>query len=115
MKKLSTEDLQAAVEILRRVQQRLARAGELPLEPTLYQCAKGHKRSIAKYLWTWLSGLLAPQKSLALWLDVHQNGWRQGKTPAAAVYARAEHQWFEWLIAELQREIDDPHERARRA
>ena len=38
--KLSTEQLQATAEILRRVQERLARSGSLPLEPTLYACAR---------------------------------------------------------------------------
>ncbi|EEI86864.1 hypothetical protein HMPREF0072_0572, partial [Anaerococcus lactolyticus ATCC 51172] len=48
------------------------------------------------------------------WMDAHQPGWREGKIPAAAVYARTENGWFEWLIAELEAEIKDPHARARR-
>ena len=114
MKKLSTEQLQAAAETLRRVQARLARAGNLPLEPTIYACAKGFRRNVPDYVWSWLSGLLAPHKSLSAWMDAHQPGWRDGKTPAAAVYARSENGWFEWLIAELEAEIKDPHARARR-
>ncbi|MNU10196.1 hypothetical protein D3C72_2572110 [compost metagenome] len=47
-------------------------------------------------------------------MDTHQPGWREGKTPAAVVYARTENGWFEWLIAELETEISDPHARARR-
>ena len=115
MKKLSTEQLQATAEILRRVQERLARSGSLPLEPTLYACAKGYRRSVADYAWSWLSGLLAPHKSLSAWMDAHQPDWRAGKTPAAVVYARSENGWFSWLIAELEAEINDPQARARRA
>ena len=112
--KLSTEQLQATAEILRRVQERLARSGSLPLEPTLYACAKGYRRSVADYAWSWLSGLLAPHKSLSAWMDAHQPDWRAGKTPAAVVYARSENGWFSWLIAELEAEINDPQARARR-
>ena len=112
--KLSTEQLQATAEILRRVQERLARSGSLPLEPTLYACAKGYRRSVADYAWSWLSGLLAPHKSLSAWMDAHQPDWRAGKTPAAVVYARSENGWFSWLIAELETEINDPQARARR-
>ncbi|WAI85873.1 MULTISPECIES: hypothetical protein [Achromobacter] len=114
MKKLSTEQLQAAAETLRRVQAKLARSGSLPLEPTLYASAKGFRRNVPDYLWAWLSGLLAPHKSLASWMDTHQPGWRDGKTPAAVVYARTEKGWFDWLIAELEAEINDPHARAKR-
>ncbi len=114
MKKLSTEQLQAAVETLRRTQAKLARAGNLPLEPTIYASAKGFRRNVPDYVWLWLSGLLAPHKSLSAWMDAHQTGWREGKTPAAAVYARTEHGWFQWLIAELEAEINDPHARAKR-
>lgn len=46
MKKLSTEQLQAAVETLRRTQAKLARAGNLPLEPTIYASAKGFRRNV---------------------------------------------------------------------
>ena len=100
--------MQATAEILRRVQERLARSGSLPLEPTLYACAKGYRRSVADYAWSWLSGLLAPHKSLSAWMDAHQPDWRAGKTPAAVVYARSENGWFSWLIAELEAEINDP-------
>jgi len=114
VKKLSTEQLQAAAETLRRTQAKLARAGNLPLEPTLYASAKGFRRNVPEYVWSWLSGLLAPHKSLSSWMDTHQPGWREGKTPAAVVYARTENGWFEWLIAELEAEINDPHARAKR-
>jgi len=114
VKKLSTEQLQAAAEILRRTQARLARTGSLALEPAIYASAQGLRRGMGQYVWAWLSGLLAPHKSLAAWMDAHQPGWRDGKTPAAAVYARAERGWFDWLIAEIEAEIADPHARARR-
>ncbi len=114
MKKLSTEQLQAAAETLRRVQARLARSGSLLLEPTIYASAKGFRRTVPDYVWSWLSGLLAPHKSLSAWMDAHQPGWRDGKTPAAAVYARTENGWFAWLIAQLEDEIRDPHARAKR-
>jgi hypothetical protein len=69
---------------------------------------------VADYAWSWLSGLLAPHKSLSAWMDAHQPDWRAGKTPAAVVYARSENGWFSWLIAELETEINDPQARARR-
>ena len=81
MKKLSTEQLQAAAETLRRVQARLARSGSLPLEPTIYASAKGFRRNVPDYVWAWLSGLLAPHKSLSAWMDAHRPGWREGKIP----------------------------------
>jgi hypothetical protein len=49
-----------------------------------------------------------------VWMDTHQPGWRDGKTPAAVVYARTETGWFDWLITELENEINDPHARAKR-
>ena len=75
---------------------------------------QGYRRSVADYAWSWLSGLLAPHKSLSAWMDAHQPDWRAGKTPAAVVYARSENGWFSWLIAELEAEINDPQARARR-
>ena len=52
MKKLSTEQLQAAAETLRRVQAKLARSGNLPLEPTIYASAKGFRRNVPEYVWS---------------------------------------------------------------
>lgn len=75
MKKLSTEQLQAAAETLRRVQAKLARSGNLPLEPTVYASAKGFRRNVPEYVWTWLSGLLAPHRAwLPGWTRIKQAG-----------------------------------------
>lgn len=114
MKKLSTEELRAVAETLRRVQDKLARTRNLPLESAIRASAHGFRRSIPKYVWSWLGELLAPHKSLSAWMDANMPDWRSSKTPAAVVYARAEHQWFEWLIAEIEAEISDPAARAQR-
>ena len=105
MRNLSTQELQAMIELFRRIQGKLARGGGQSLQQTVVACRKGFKRSTVNYVWTWLNRLLDGHASLSGWLDAYRPGWREGKTPAMAVYARAEHDWFNWLIAQLEDEL----------
>lgn len=93
------------VELLGEIQEKLARGGGQSLQQTVSACGKGFKRRTVNYVWAWLDGLLDGHASLSGWLDVHRSGWREGKTPAIAVYAKAEHGWFNWLIAQLEDEL----------
>ena len=106
--------MQATAEILRRVQERLARSGSLPLEPTPLRLREGIPPQRGGLRLVLAVHLLAPHKSLSAWMDAHQPDWRAGKTPAAVVYARSENGWFSWLIAELGPRSTIPSARARR-
>lgn len=105
MRNLSEQELRAMIELLYKIQEKLARGGGLSLQQTVIACQKGFKRSTVNYVWMWMSGLLDGHASLSSWLDAYRPGWREGKTPAMAVYARAEHGWFNWLVAQLEDEL----------
>ena len=116
VKKLSTEQLQATAEILRRVQERLARSGSLPLEPTLYACARdtaaawrttpgpgcpacSRRTRACRPGWTRTSGLarrqdaggggLCPQRERLVLVADRRAGSRDQRSPGARPARRA--------------------------